>query len=126
MFARMISAQAGAEGFDGTIRLFEQQLPGARQLPGFKGYYLLTDAETGKVVVISLWETREQMDAVTAGAGPSGIRDQHNPATGLTDMHLETYNLHDRLSQQAFDITPASKRFPDSLWSAAAGAARIA
>ena len=72
---------------------FEQQLPGARQLPGFKGYYLLTDAETGKVVVISLWETREQMDAVTAGAGPSGIRDQHNPATGLTDMHLETYEV---------------------------------
>ena len=93
MFARMITAQAGAEGFDGTIRLFEQQLPVARQLPGFKGYYLLTDAGTGKVVVISLWETREQMDAVTAGAGPSSIRDQHNPATGLTDMHLETYEV---------------------------------
>ena len=91
MFARVITAQAGAEGFDGTIRLAEQQLPGARQQPGFKGYYLLTDAETGKLVIISLWETREQMDAVTAGAGPSGIREQHNPATGLTALHLETY-----------------------------------
>ena len=93
MFARMITAQASDEGFDGTIRMVEQQLPGARQQPGFKGYYLLTDAETGKLVVISLWETREQMDAVTAGAGPSGIRDQHNPATGLTAMHLETYEV---------------------------------
>ena len=65
MFARVITAQAGAEGFDGAIRLAEQQLPGARQMPGFKGYYLLTDAETGKLVIISLWETREQMDAVT-------------------------------------------------------------
>ena len=36
MFARVITAQAGAEGFDGTIRLAEQQLPGARQQPGFK------------------------------------------------------------------------------------------
>ena len=68
MFARIITARAGAEGFDGAIRLAGQQLPGARQMPGFKGYYLLTDAETGKLVIISLWETREQMDAVTAGA----------------------------------------------------------
>lgn len=93
MFARVITAQAGAEGFDGTIRLAEQQLPGARQLPGFNGYYLLTDAETGKVVIISLWETREQMDAVTAGSGPSGIRGERDPATGLTAQHLETYEV---------------------------------
>ena len=93
MFARVITARAGAEGFDGTIRLAEQQLPSARQQPEFKGYYLLTDAETGKLVIISLWETREQMDAVTAEAGPSGIRDQHNPATGLTAPHLETYEV---------------------------------
>jgi hypothetical protein len=34
------------------------------------------------------------MDAVTAGAGPSGIREQHNPATaGLTAQHLETYEV---------------------------------
>jgi heme-degrading monooxygenase HmoA len=68
-------------------------LPGARQQPGLTGYYLLTDAETGKLVIISLWETREQMDAVAAGAGSSGIRDQHNPAAGLTALHLETYEV---------------------------------
>jgi hypothetical protein len=33
------------------------------------------------------------MDAVTAGAGPSGIRDRGNPATGLTALHLETYEV---------------------------------
>jgi heme-degrading monooxygenase HmoA len=94
MFARVITAQAGAEGFDGTIRLAEQQLPGAREMPGFAGYYLLTDAETGKVVIISLWETREQMDAVTAGGGSSGIRGQHESAkAGLTAQHLETYEV---------------------------------
>ncbi len=106
MFARMITAQAGAEGFDGTIRLFEQQLPVARQLPGFKGYYLLTDAETGKVVVISPWETREQMDAVTAGGvvrhpGPAQSSDRtHGYASG----NLRSHDA--RLSQQAFNITP--------------------
>ena len=85
MFARVITAQAGAEGFDGTIRLAEQQLPGARQLPGFKGYYLLTDAQTGKLIVISLWETREQM--------PAGIRDEGLPASWLMPPHLETYEV---------------------------------
>ena len=93
MFARVITAQAGTEGFDGAIRLTEQQLSGARQMPGFKGYYLFTDAETGKLVIISLWETREQMDAVTAWAGASGIRDDGISATGLAALHLETYEV---------------------------------
>jgi heme-degrading monooxygenase HmoA len=63
LFARVITARAGAEGFDGAIGLARQQLPGARQQPGFKGFDLFTDAETGKLVTISLWETREQMEA---------------------------------------------------------------
>jgi heme-degrading monooxygenase HmoA len=93
MFARLITAQAGAEGVDGAIRFAERQLPAARQMPGFKGYYLLSNAETGQVVTISLWETREQMEAVAVGAGASGIRDQGLPATGLTALHLETYEV---------------------------------
>lgn len=90
MFARVITAQAGDDGFDGAIRLAKQQLPSARKQPGFKGYYLLTDAETGKLMIISLWDTREQMEAV---AGPSGIRDEGVSATGLTQLHLETYEV---------------------------------
>ena len=93
MFARVITAQTGTEGIDGAVRLAGQQLPGAREMPGFSGYYLLTEAETGKVIVISLWETREQMDAVTAGGGASGIRDEGVPATGLTALRLETYEV---------------------------------
>ena len=85
MFARVITAQAGAEGLDGAIRLAEQQLPAARQMPGFKGYYLLTDAETGKLVIISLWETREQM--------PAGVRDEGLPVSWVTPPRLETYEV---------------------------------
>jgi heme-degrading monooxygenase HmoA len=92
MFARVITAQAGTQGFDSFIRVAREQLPGARQQPGFKGYYLLTDAESGKIITISLWETREQMEAVGAGR-PTGIQDQAIPATGLTQPHLETYEV---------------------------------
>jgi epsilon-lactone hydrolase len=85
MFARVITAQAGPQGFDGIVGLAREQLPGAGQQPGFKGFYLLTDAETGKVITISLWETREQM--------PAGIQDQGLPATGLTPPRLETFEV---------------------------------
>jgi heme-degrading monooxygenase HmoA len=85
MFARVITAQAGPQGFDSFINLAREQLPGASQQPGFRGCYLLTSAETGKVMTISLWETREQM--------PAGIQDQGRPGTGLTPPHLETYEV---------------------------------
>jgi uncharacterized protein len=84
-FARVVTAQAGAKGFDDLIGFAQQQLPGARLQPGFKGFYLLTDAETGKVMTISLWDTRERM--------PSGISDQAAPAMGLTPPQLETYEV---------------------------------
>ena len=85
MFARVITAQAGPEGFDGVVDLFSEQLPAASQQPGFNGFYVLTSAETGNVMIISLWETREQM--------PAGIRGQGLPVTWLTPPHLETYEV---------------------------------
>ena len=85
MFARVITAQAGPQGFDDFIGLAQQQLPGASQQPGFKGFYVLTSAATGKVMIISLWETREQM--------PAGIRDEGLAASWLMPPHLETYEV---------------------------------
>jgi heme-degrading monooxygenase HmoA len=92
MFARVITAQAGAEGFDNLIRLAQRQLPGARQQPGFEGFYLLTDDETGKLITVSLWGTREQMEAVAEGTA-AGIRDEGIPEAGLTSPRLETYEV---------------------------------
>jgi heme-degrading monooxygenase HmoA len=74
------------------IALAEQQLPAARQRPGFQGYYLLTDDENHKVIVISLWETREQMEEVAQGTTEE-IHDQGIKATGLISPCLETYEV---------------------------------
>lgn len=92
MFARVITAQAGAEGFDKAIRLFQQQLPDARKEPGFQGFYVLSDAQVGKLVIISLWETREHMAAVGRGTA-AGIHDQGAAAAGLSAPSLETYEV---------------------------------
>jgi heme-degrading monooxygenase HmoA len=91
MFARVVTAQAGPQGFDSVVDTIRDQLPGAGQQPGFKGFYLLTDAETGKVITISLWETREQM--------PAGVRDEATPTAWLTPPHLDTYEVTMRLPQ---------------------------
>lgn len=92
MFARVITAQAGAEGFDGAVRIAERQLPDARRRPGFRGYYLLGDDSTGRLSIISLWETREHMEAVAEGT-KEGIHDQGAAAAGLTSMRLETFEV---------------------------------
>jgi heme-degrading monooxygenase HmoA len=91
MFARVITAQVAADGLDGAIQVAQQQLPAARRQPGFKGFYLLADAETGKLMTISLWETREDLAAVEAQAAQ--IRSQAAPAIAATAPQLETYEV---------------------------------
>jgi heme-degrading monooxygenase HmoA len=92
MFARVITAQAGAGGFDNIIDLAKQQLPGARQRAGFQGFYLLADDQTGKLITISFWDTREHMEQVTEGT-KAGMHDQGMQAAGLTSPRLDTYEV---------------------------------
>jgi heme-degrading monooxygenase HmoA len=91
MFARVVTAQAGPQGLDSFIGLAREQLPAASRQPGFKGAYLLTKAETGQLITISLWETEEHMQAVEAQAAKT--RDQDAHGVGLTPPQLETYEV---------------------------------
>jgi heme-degrading monooxygenase HmoA len=68
VFARVISAQSMPEGVDGAIRIAQEQLPDARQQPGFRGFYLLADRHAGKLVTISLWDTYDDVRAVETRA----------------------------------------------------------
>lgn len=93
MFARVITAEAGDEELGSFMSLARRQLPAARQMPGFRGYYLLTGLGNGKQLAISLWDTREQMEAIAAGTGESGIREEGIPPAALTSLNLETYEV---------------------------------
>jgi heme-degrading monooxygenase HmoA len=68
VFARVITAQTTADGFDGFIRFAQEQLPATAAQQGFMGCYLLTDRDTGNLVTISLWDSREDVRAVEAHA----------------------------------------------------------
>jgi heme-degrading monooxygenase HmoA len=91
MFARVITAQAAPGQLDGAIALARDQLPAAAQRRGFRGFYLLTDAETGRVMTISLWDTQEQLDAVEAEAAE--IRREEAPSLGAPSLSVETYEV---------------------------------
>jgi heme-degrading monooxygenase HmoA len=73
------------------MRVAQEQLPAARQQPGFKGFYLLTDAQAGKAMVISLWETREDLAAVEAQA--ARVRSQAAPVIGMTVTDEQIYEV---------------------------------
>ena len=92
MYARVITSRAGRDGFGDLIRVVEQQLPAARQRPGFAGFFLLTDDSTGNAINISLWQTREDMEAVARGT-EAGIHDDGVADTGLRSLRLATYEV---------------------------------
>jgi quinol monooxygenase YgiN len=91
MFARVITAQVGAERFESAVRVAQEQLPTTTAQPGFKAFYLLADAQTGKLMTISLWETWEHVQAVEAHAAQ--IRSEAAPAIGVTTPRVETYEV---------------------------------
>jgi heme-degrading monooxygenase HmoA len=68
MFARVVTTDVSPNGVDNVIRIVHEQLPEARQQPGYTGFYLLADREAGKLMTISLWDSRENILAVEARA----------------------------------------------------------
>lgn len=68
MFARVQTVHQPAEKLDQLTKIAREQLPAARELPGFKGFQYLVDRENGKALVISLWETEEDLRQVETNA----------------------------------------------------------
>ena len=67
MYARVISSQVVAGKIDDATSIWRDKVaPGLKDAKGFKGAYLTGDRETGKGVTITLWETREDADAMNA------------------------------------------------------------
>jgi len=66
MFARLQTLHQPAEKLDQLTALGREQLPAARELPGFRGFYYLIDRDNEKAVVISLWETEEDVRLLEA------------------------------------------------------------
>lgn len=64
MFARASTIVGSREKVAEAVSILESQvLPQIKQLDGFSGVLGLVDRETGKSLVITLWETQEALRA---------------------------------------------------------------
>lgn len=80
MHARVSTLDMDPARIDEAVsQLEEEDLPKIRGLDGFKGFTLLIDRSSGKVVGTSYWATQEQMQA-SEEAGQSAR--QHAADTG--------------------------------------------
>jgi heme-degrading monooxygenase HmoA len=65
MYAKLVTIEGQqAEGVDAAIAQFrERSLKARRGEPGWRGAYLLGDREAGKGVALTLWDTRDALEA---------------------------------------------------------------
>lgn len=101
MFARVITARVSAEQVAQLEQVARDQLPGAQARPGYRGYSMLWSETSSSALIVSLWDTREEMDAVSAGTA-DGIHDGGLSPEDLERLHLETFTvlLHDRQDRE--------------------------
>lgn len=65
MYARVINSQVVAGKTDNAVSVWSDKVaPTIKQAKGFKGAYLVGDRATGKGLTITLWETKEDADAM--------------------------------------------------------------
>ena len=92
MFARVTTMQGSPDRIDEAARwLQEQGVPFARQLSGIKGVHWLADRQTGKVLVVALWESEEARRASEAQIEPR--RQETAAALGATIQGVEDYEV---------------------------------
>ena len=98
MHARVTTIQMDPARLDEAIaQVEEEDLPTWKSLDGFKGYTLLLDRSSGKVIGTSYWATQEQMqnseDAVAESrqrAADTGGAEQP-PQVERFEVALDTY-----------------------------------
>ncbi len=92
MFARVSTMQGSPDQVDELARRFQEQaVPFARQFSGFKGAYCLANRQTGKSLVVALWESEEAMRTSEAEIEPR--RKATAQAVGATVQSVESYEV---------------------------------
>jgi heme-degrading monooxygenase HmoA len=67
MYIRVINSQLVAGKTDEAVSIWSDKVaPGLKQAKGFKGAYLVGNRETGKGITLTIWETKEDADAMNA------------------------------------------------------------
>lgn len=91
MIARINTVEAEAGKLAGVVEFCQQQLPGVRDTPGFKGFFLLADRQAGKVVTISLWDSHDDLQRNE----PRGaqVREEGHAELGIAPTPADLYEV---------------------------------
>jgi heme-degrading monooxygenase HmoA len=76
---------------ESAVGVVHEQLPDARHQPGFAGFYLLADRGAGRLMTLSLWETRENLIAV--GARAAELNRQTAQSGGIAVPNVTVYDV---------------------------------
>ena len=99
MFSRVNFLETAPERIDDVARVVREVVhPGISAEPGYRGYVVLGDRETGKALGVTLWDTTETREASDAKART--IRPQVEQGTGGTMRAVERYEV------LFFDVKP--------------------
>ena len=93
MYARVSTAEVQPGKIDEVIDISKDSiLPAAREQQGFKGGLWLTNRDTNKVMVVTLWESREEMESGETGGY---YREQIGKLAGLLagDVVRDAYEV---------------------------------
>jgi heme-degrading monooxygenase HmoA len=90
MFARVQTVHQTVEKLDELATVARGQLPAARELPGFRDFYYLVDRDNGKALVISLWETEEDLRQLEAHAA---LRERTEAEAGIKSPPTEIFEV---------------------------------
>jgi heme-degrading monooxygenase HmoA len=91
LLARVITLETPAENFAQLVDTAREQLPSVREARGFEGFLLLTDRKSGRLMTISLWETKEDLAEVEAVAG--GVRSRASSGVGASRPAVEVFEV---------------------------------
>ncbi|MEU5868628.1 antibiotic biosynthesis monooxygenase [Nonomuraea sp. NPDC047529] len=92
MFAQVVSTEAESDKLAGLLTFCEEQLPSFRAVPGFKGFYLLADRQSGKVLTISLWDSDDDLRRNNEGRGAQA-RQEASAELGVTPPPVAVYEV---------------------------------
>jgi heme-degrading monooxygenase HmoA len=91
MFAQVNSVHKATGKLAALVKFCEERLPAFRETPGFKGFYLLADRQSGKVVTISLWDSDDDLRQHEARGAQ--VREEASSELGIASPPVDIYEV---------------------------------
>jgi heme-degrading monooxygenase HmoA len=91
MLARVNSAHTAPDQLDGLISFSQDRFPDARAAAGFRGFYLLADRQSGKIVSISLWDSEDDLRQFESRGAE--LRAEATSEVGIAPTPVDVYEV---------------------------------